>query len=213
MRIRSHSGIMWVSFTAAGAVTLGMVGAFWKLKAAEAGGVPTGLMVFLGVFGFVGLMLLYAGLKGLFGLWRHGTWELECPDGGGVIGQRLPVTIFPAKPMTVDGEVEWRLRCIERQVARFRHRDGTVNTQTTGSTLWETGGKTRVATLTPQHGMTVDLQLPDNGKASREQPTGSSIIWQVNVVVPVPGGSSIESVFDVPVRQPAGVSSDGWQPA
>jgi hypothetical protein len=204
MRIQSQSWVLPVSFVAAAAVALALIGGFWKLKSAEAGGVPTGLTIVLGIFGLVGLGLLYAGLKSLVSLWRHGSWSLDCQDGGGVLGQRLPVTILPAKPITVDGEVEWRLRCIERNVTRHRQRSGGTHTHTTGSTLWETGGTLRVTTLTPQHGMTFDLPLPENGMASREQRTGTSIIWQVNVVVPILGGGSHESFFDVPVRQPGG---------
>lgn len=213
MRIRSHSWVLPGSFIAASAVTLGLIGTFWKLKSAEAGGVPTGLMIVLSIFGLTGVLLLYAGLKTLFSLVRHGTWSLDCQDGGGVLGQRFPVTILPAKPITVDGEVQWKLRCIERHVARHREHSGGTHTHTTGSTLWETGGTLRVTTLTPQHGMTIDLQLPETGVASRDQQTGSSIIWQVNVVVPILGGGSHESVFDVPVRQPAGARTDGRLPA
>ena len=101
MRIRSHSWVLPVSFIAASAVILGLIGTFWRLKAAEAGGVPTGLMIVLSIFGLTGVLLLYAGLKTLFGLVRHGTWSLDCQDGGGVLGQRFPVTILPAKPITV----------------------------------------------------------------------------------------------------------------
>ena len=94
-------------------------------------------------------------------------------------------------------------------MARHRQHSGGTHTHTTGSTLWETGGTMRVTTLTPQHGMTIALQLPETGVASRDQQTGSSIIWQVTVIVPILGGDSHESVFDVPVRQPAGARTDG----
>lgn len=94
MRIRSHSWVVPASMTAAAIVTLGLIGTFAKLKAAS-GGVPTGLAVMLSIFGLAGVLLAYAGPKGLIGLARHGSWTLECRDGGGVFGEALPVRILP----------------------------------------------------------------------------------------------------------------------
>jgi hypothetical protein len=74
--------------TGAAIVTLGLIGTFAKLKAAS-GGVPTGLAVMLSIFGLAGLGLAYAGIKGLIGLARHGSWTLECVTAAACSAKRF----------------------------------------------------------------------------------------------------------------------------
>lgn len=205
MRIRSHSWVVPVSMTAAAIVTLGLIGTFAKLKAAS-DGVPTGLAVMLSIFGLAGVLLAYAGLKGLIGLARHGSWTLECRDGGGVFGEALPVRILPAKALTQGGEIQWRLTCIERQVdvhrkagSAERHRRSDVRT------LFQSDGTLPIGAVTPEHGFQFDLPLPAQGLSTQALSNGGSVTWQVTVLVPTAAGSH-ESVFEIPIHQPAGTA-------
>ena len=211
MRIKSHSWVVPVSMTAAAIVTLGLIGTFAKLKAAS-GDVPTGLAVVLGIFGLVGVLLAYAGLKGLIGLARHGSWTLECRDGGGVFGETLPVRILPAKATAVGGEVQWTLSCIEREVIRHRHAGSAGrHTRSNVRTLWQTSGSVRVPSISREHGLAFDVPLPVAGTSTHTLPNGSSVTWQLNVLVPT-GSGSHESVFEIPIHQPAGATADGRLP-
>jgi hypothetical protein len=198
--------------TAAAVVALGLVGTFARLKAAS-GGIPTGLAVILGIFGLVGLGLAYVGIKGLVGLVRHGSWTLECRDGGGVFGEVLPVRILPAKPVTGGGEVKWTLTCIERAVHVHR-RAGKAGTERRSDvrTLHQTSGTFRTGGITPEHGVQFDLPLPASGLSTQALSNGGSLTWQLSVVVPTDSGSH-ESVFELPIHQPAGAAASGRLPA
>lgn len=212
MRIKSHSWVVPVSMTAAAVVALGLVGTFAKLKAAS-GGLPTGLAVMLSMFGLVGLGLAYAGLKGLISLARHGSWTLECRDGGGVFGEVLPLRVLPAKRVDGGGEVKWTLTCIERAV-HVHQRAGKAGRERRSDvrTLYQTEGTFRIGAITPDHGLQFDLPLPASGLSTQALSNGGSVTWQVSVLVPT-GSGSHESVFELPIHQPAGAAGPSRLPA
>jgi hypothetical protein len=130
-----------------------------------------------------------------------------------VFGETLPVRILPAKALTQGGEVQWRLTCIERQVdvhrragSAERHRRSNVRTR------FQSEGTLRIGVVTPEHGFQFDLPLPAQGLSTQALSNGGSVTWQVTVLVPTAAGSH-ESVFETPIRQPAGATGESRRPA
>lgn len=190
MRIRSHSTGIYVAMTCAGVMALTLPGLLVYLKWAAGEGSPF-LYVAMLPFLLVGAALFVFGLRGTATGLLGGGWELDVPGPGGTIGTPLSTTLFPPRPVQVDGE----LSCQLRAVSRSDRGGGRIEMQT----LWKTQWTQPAATVHPSTGISIVLPLPSEGPSTRESANGAQYTrWQLNVSVPS-GGSEQELVFDVPV--------------
>jgi hypothetical protein len=183
---------MWLGMAAAAVPTLGLSGTFVYLMRQE-GRDSWFFYVVMAPFLLTGVLLAFFGLRALLRIVIRGSWQLEVPDQGGVLGRPLKVTLFPARERRPTEALTCRLRCIRivrssRALAR-----GNVNT------LWEKSWTTTSAVIQPQLGLALDLPLPATGEPSHMDRTGSGVQWQLNVVV-TSQGMAEEPVFDLPVR-------------
>ncbi len=185
---------MHLGMAAAGLGTLGLIGTYFYLMWA-AGRASVLLYVVVAPFMLMGSLLAFFGGRGFLRLAWLGSWQLEVPDEGGVLGQPLRATLFPRRAVTPAGDVQCRLRCV-RFVSRQRGSSSSSNT----STLWQSAWTIPAATIQPTLGLELSLPLPAAGNPTAvDRRSGSGIIWQLNVVIPSQG-SSEEPVFDLPVR-------------
>ena len=175
---------------AVGLITLGFIGTYIYLMR-QAGRDVWFFYVFVAPFLLVGGLLAFFGLRKMLSLARFGSWEIDVPAQGGVLGQPLEVTLFPARERVPTGPLTCQLRCI--RISRNRAR-GHVNT------LWTTSWTTSTALIHPLIGLRLMLPLPDDGEATNiDRCTGSGVQWQLNVLIPSEAMSE-EPVFDLPVR-------------
>ena len=196
MRIKSHAPWMYVGMTAAGVITLAMMGIFGYLMRQQ-GRDSWVLYAFLSPFVLMGAFLAYFGGRFLVRLAKTGSWQLDVPGSGGELGRPFDVTLFPSRTRVPSGELTCHLRCI--RVVRLASQ-GSSSGRADTKTLWETTWTTRAGTIHPNIGLPLSLPLPDSGEPSNmDSRTGSGTQWQLNVVVPTRGFKD-ESVFDLPVR-------------
>jgi hypothetical protein len=180
MRIKSHAPLMFLGMTAAGLMTLALVGTYFYLMWA-AGRASTLVYVFVSPFMLMGSLLAFFGGRTFLRM----AW----------LGQPLLATLFPRRAVTPTGELQCRLRCI--RVVR-RQVGGSTSSDTT--TLWQSSWTRQAATIHPTLGVELSLPLPETGQPTAvDRLSGSGTIWQLNVVIPSQG-SSEEPVFDLPVR-------------
>lgn len=193
MRIKSHAPWMWVGMAAASVPTLGLSGTFLHLMRQEGRDAWFVYMV-VAPFLMAGVLLAYFGLRGALRLLLRGSWHLEVPDEGGVLGRTLRATLYPARRERRPTEgLTCRLRCI--RIFRSSHH----STRSSVSTLWETTWTVTATVIHPQLGLALQLPLPDTDLPSQMDRGGSGVQWQLNVVIPSQGMSE-EPVFDLPVR-------------
>ncbi len=196
MRIKSHAPWMYVGMTAAGLITLTMMGIFGYLMRQQ-GRDSWVLYAFLSPFVLMGAFLAYFGGRFLVRLAMTGSWQLDVPGSGGELGRPFDVTLFPSRTRVPSGELTCHLRCIRIHKLASR---GSSAGRSDIKTLWETTWTTRAGTIHPNIGLPLSLPLPDSGEPSNmDSRTGSGTQWQLNVVVPTRGFKD-ESVFDLPVR-------------
>lgn len=192
MRIRSHAPWMWVGMAVASVPTLGLPGIFVYLMRQE-GRDSWVVYVVMAPFLLAGALLAFFGARALLRLAVRGSWQLEVPDGGGVLGRPLQARLFPTRERRPTEPLTCRLRCV--RIVRNSNASGRTNIDT----LWETTWTVPSAAIQPQLGLALRLPLPDTGEPSQMNRLGSGVQWQLNVVVPLKDGSE-EPVFDLPVR-------------
>lgn len=190
MRIKSHASSIYTGMTAAGLGALALPGAFLYLKWA-AGEATIAMHVVMAPFLLMGLLLVTLGARGVIRRLTGGAWQLDIPDAGGALGEPLAATLLPPHSVQVDGELNCRLRLVERASA------GGGRTQIT--TAWQTHWTAPVASVHPRLGVALTLPFPAQGVVTMAFAGGAGYRWQLNVAVPS-GGSTEELVFDVPVR-------------
>lgn len=196
MRIKSHAPLMYVGMTAAGVLTLSIVGIYVYLMG-QAGRASWFVYAFVSPFVLAGALLGFFGGRFLLRRAWLGSWQLDVPGTGGELGRPFAVTLFPSRTRVPSGELTCQLRCI--RVVRLASQ-GSSSGRSDTTTLWETTWTTSAGTLHPDIGLPISLPLPDSGEPSRmDRRTGSGTQWQLNVVVPT-GGVEDEAVFDLPVR-------------
>lgn len=193
MRIKSHAPWMWLGMSLASLPTLGLSSIYLYLMRQD-GRDGWFVYVFVTPFLLVGLLLGYFGLRALLRIVVRGSWQLEVPDEGGVLGHPLSATLFPTRERRPAAELTCRIRCIG--ISRNRRASARGNIVT----LWEKTWTTSTAVIHPRLGLALVLPLPDHGEPTQMDRTGSGVQWQLNVVVPWQDGSE-EPVFDVPVRR------------
>lgn len=197
MRIKSHAPWLYAGMTVAGAVTLGVMGTYQYLMR-QAGRDGWLFYAFVTPFVLAGLLLFYFGGRFLVRQARLGSWQLDVPDGGGVFGRPLAVTLLPSRQRVPSGELTCHLRCI-RIVRMAAQRSSSGRSDVT--TLWDTTWTMQAGTIHPRLGLPLSLPLPDAGLPTDiDRRTGSGVQWQLNVVVPTRGMQD-EAVFDLPVRR------------
>lgn len=193
MRIKSHAPWMWLGMAVASVPTLALPSIFIYLMRQD-GRDGWFVYAFMTPFLIVGLLLGYFGLRALLRIVVRGSWQLEVPDGGGVLGQPLSATLFPTRERRPVAALTCRLRCI--RIVRTTRGSARSNI----STLWETTWTVPAATLIqPRTGLALLLPLPDHGVPTQMDRSGSGVQWQLNVAVPFADGSD-EPVFDVPIE-------------
>lgn len=185
---------MYLGMTAAGMLTLAFIGTYFYLMWA-AGRASILLYVVVTPFMLMGSLLAFFGGRILLRTAWLGSWQLEVPDGGGVLGQPLRATLFPRRAVTPAGDLQCRLRCV-----RIVRRQGGSSSSSNTTTLWHSSWTLQSATIQPTLGLELNLPLPATGHpTSVDRVSGSGVTWQLNVVIPSQG-SSEEPVFDLPVR-------------
>jgi len=193
MRIKSHAPWMYAGMTLAGVITLGFMGTYQYLMR-QAGRDGWLFYAFVTPFVLVGVFLTLFGGRFLVRLARLGSWQLDLPDGGGVFGHPLEVTLLPSRQRVPSSELTCHLRCI--RISRSTRANSRADT----TTVWETTWTTRAGTIHPRMGLALSLPLPDSGQPTNiDRRTGSGVQWQLNVVIASQYGSE-EPVFDLPIR-------------
>ncbi|MBK7975725.1 MAG: hypothetical protein IPK07_21425 [Deltaproteobacteria bacterium] len=184
---------MWLGMTVASLPTLALPSIYLHLMRQD-GRDRWFVYAFMTPFLLVGLLLGYFGLRALLRIVVRGSWQLELPDEGGVLGHPLSATLFPTRSRSPTAELTCRVRCI--RMSRNTRASARGNIET----LWERTWTTSTAMIQPQVGFALELPLPAYGEPTQMDRTGSGVQWQLNVVVPLQDGSE-EPVFDVPVRR------------
>jgi hypothetical protein len=123
----------------------------------------------------------------------RGSWALDLPAGGGVLGRPLRATLIPSRERRPDGELTFRLRCARRS--------GGGRQRTEIATLWETTWTNRTALIHPRQGLELTVPIPESGQPTALDRHAAGVFWQLNVVIPS-GGATEEPVFDLPVSRP-----------
>lgn len=191
MRIKSHAPLMYAAMVAAAAGTLGISGTFVYLMRQE-GRATAIVYIAMAPFLLMGTFLAWFGGRGLVRAALYGSWQLDLPDGGGVIGRPLRATLIPSRERRPDGEITCRLRCARRS--------GGGKQRTEVATLWETTWTTSTALIHPRQGLELTVPIPETGQGTDLDRQAAGIFWQLNVVIPS-GGSTEEHVFDLPVSR------------
>ena len=174
--------------------TLGLPGVFLYLMRQEG---RDGWFVYavMAPFLLAGVLLGFFGVRALLRIVVRGGWQLEVPDGGGVLGRPLRATLLPGRERRPTKALACRLRCI--RIIRNSNPRGSQRSDV--NTLWEESWTATSAVIQPQLGLALDLPLPATGEPSQMDRSGSGVQWQLNVVV-TSQGMSEEPVFDLPVR-------------
>ena len=191
MRIKSHTPLMHVAMVAAAAGTLGISGTFVYLMRQE-GRATAIVYVAMAPFLLMGAFLAWFGIRGLVRTALRGSWQLDVPDGGGVLGHPLRATLIPSRERRPDGQITCRLRCARRS--------GGGKQRTEVATLWETTWTTTTALIHPRQGLELTVPMPESGQPTALDRQAAGVFWQLNVVIPS-GGATEEPVFDVPVSR------------
>ncbi len=196
MRIRSHAPVLYVGMTAAGALTLAVMGLYLSAMR-QANRDVWFVYAFASPLALVGAALAFFGGRFLLRWARLGSWQLDVPDGGGELGRPFDVTLYPTRTRMLGGELICHLRCIRiLKLPSMRSSNGRSDI----TTLWETSWTTRAGIVHPTIGLPLRLPLPASGEPSDiDGRTGAGTQWQLNVVVPTQGAND-ELVFDLPVR-------------
>ncbi len=197
MRIKSHAPLMWLGMAAASVPTLGLPSTFLYLMRQE-GRDGWFVYVVMAPFLLVGVLLAFFGLRSLLRLVVRGSWQLEVPDEGGVLGRPLRAKLLPTRARKPTEDLTCRLRCI-RIIRNSSSSRSSANARTEVKTLWEQTWQIAAGVIDPQLGLALDLPLPNTGEPSQMDRTGSGVQWQLNVVIPSQGWSE-EPVFDLPIR-------------
>lgn len=195
MRIRSHAPWMWIGMAAAGLVTLAMMSIYVYLMHQD-GRDRWFVYLFVTPFVLAGLLLTTFGLRALLRHLMHGSWTLEVPDGGGVLGSPIPATLFPRRERRPAGDLTCQMRCIRV----IRNPQASANIQALWSRMWTVSA----AVIQPATGLALELPIPDEGRATQMDLTASGVQWQLTVVVPsktASGDAADQAVFDIPVRR------------
>jgi hypothetical protein len=191
MRIKSHAPLMHAAMVAAAAGTLGISGTFVYLMRQE-GRATAIVYIAMAPFLLMGALLAWFGIRGLVRTALRGSWQLDLPDGGGVIGRPLRATLIPSRERRPDGEITCRLRCAQRS--------GGGKQRTQIATLWETTWTDRTALIHPRQGLELTVPIPESAQPTTLDRQAVGVFWQLNVVIPS-GGATEEPVFDVPVSR------------
>ena len=196
MRIRSHAPLIHAGMTAAGVITLAFMGIYGHLMRQD-GRDGWFFYAFVSPFVLAGAALVYFGGRFLLRLALVGSWQLDVPDHGGVLGRPFDVTLFPSRTRVPTAELTCHLRCI--RIVKLAAQGSSAG-RSDITTLWETTWAIRAGTLHPRIGLPLSLPLPDTGAPTNVDPrSGAGTQWQLNVVVPTRGVTD-EPVFDLPVR-------------
>jgi hypothetical protein len=189
MKIRSRTPVLAAAFAAASVVTLALTGTLLYLKHRE-GELGGCLVAFLAPFVLAGIGLAALAVRELVGIARYGTWELECRDGGGVVGEPLEVRIRPGRPVEPTGEATLTVSCV---AAAARHSgQATVLGQSASSVA--SGSH-----VDPRAGFATTLELPARLPPSTDPGAGQAILWQLTVEMPARRGD-VHVTFVLPVR-------------
>ena len=195
MRIKSHAPVMHLGMAAAGLGTLGLIGTYAYLMWAN-GRAGILLSVVVAPFLMMGSLLAFFGVRGFIRQAWLGSWQLEIPDEGCVLGQRVSARLFPRREVVPTGELQCRLRCVRFVPHQDRHTASGSNV----TTLWHLSWTMPSATIHPTRGLSLSLQLPETGQPTViDRKGGVNFTWQLNVVI-ASAGRSEEPVFDLPVR-------------
>lgn len=148
-------------------------------------------------FLLVGSALAFFGVRGFVRLAWSGSWQIEIPDGGCVLGHPVSATLFPRRVVTPTGELQCSLRCVRFVPRRDRHSPSGSN----ATTLWQSAWAMPPATIHPTTGLALTLPFPETGEPTViDRKGGVNVTWQLNIAISSDGISE-EPVFDLPVRR------------
>ena len=195
MRIKSQTTFVAAMLLFLGVVMIAMpAGMFYGFS--KDGPVPGGVWFIAALFGSLGLLFAYLSAKQLVRRFRFGGWEVECPDGGGHLGQPLEVKLVPPQVVTPTGEVEVNLTCIQSTGSRSSSQRSGATRGT--ATLFDTKWSLRPGTLHPQMGLPLTLPLPEFGLGSTRS-RGTNVEWKLSVKVPADGATH-DMEFEIPIN-------------
>jgi hypothetical protein len=202
MKIRSGTKRLFAALLAASFVTLSLTGTFLYLKHRE-GELGGCLIAFLAPFLLVGVGLALLALRELVGMMRYGTWELECPDGGGVAGEPLAVTIRPGRQIQPTGPVKLTVRCVE-VISHPAPQGSRSGSQTQSTVVARVESQVVTGQLVdPRSGFAATLQPPVHPAPAVAAMFGGERVlhWQLVVEVPARDGDA-HLTFELPIRDP-----------
>lgn len=195
MRIKSHAPSLYLSMAAAGVVTLAFIGTYTYLMWAD-GRAGMLVAIFVTPFLLVGSSLAFFGTRSFVRQAWFGSWQLEIPDEGCLLGRTASVTLHPRRATTLTEALQCRLRCVRFVPRRDSHSPSGSNV----SPLWQSSWSVAPTALDPTRGLELSLPFPETGEPTRiDRKGGANVVWQLNVVITSAEGSE-EPVFDLPVR-------------
>ena len=158
------------------------------------------VVVVMTPFVLAGLGLAALAVREAVRILRHGTWAVEIPDGGGRVGEPLPVRIYPARLSTATGPMQLTLRCRESTTHHSRGTQGS-ETNTMSRTLGSVEVQLTPGALDPRSPVAATLDVPHGlPPSSGQNALGVTIAWQLIVEVPTTEGDAF-TTFDLPVAR------------
>ena len=167
------------------------------------GPVPPGVWIVGALFAPLGLLLAVFGARHLLQRARFGGWTLECPEGGGRLGQPLGVTLMPPRVVTPSTDVECTLVCF--------HSSGVASSTQPGAgrasgKMFDHTWSLRAGTVHPDIGLPITLDLPAFGFPSTRGRQGT-VEWKLSVTTSA-DGLTHRMEFELPVQAGAAPGDD-----
>jgi hypothetical protein len=167
------------------------------------GSVPPGVWIVAALFSPPGFLLAVFGARQLLQRARFGGWTLECPEGGGRLGQPLVVTLLPPKVVTPSTDVECRLVCFQSSGVPSSTQPGAGRAS---GRMFDHGWALRAGTMHPGIGLPITLDLPTLGFPSKRGRRGT-VEWKLSVTTSADGRTH-RMEFELPVQAGASLRDD-----
>jgi hypothetical protein len=194
VRIKSQTSLVAGLLLLAGVVMIAM--AFGLIYGfGKDGPVPPGVWMVAALLTPLGLLLAISSARQLLLRARFGGWTLECPDGGGRIGQPLVVTLMPPRVVTPSADLACTLVCFHSSGVSSSTRSGAGRAS---GKMFDHTWAVRAGTVHPETGLPITLDLPAVGFPSTRGRQGT-VEWKLSVTTTADGRTH-RMEFELPVQ-------------
>jgi hypothetical protein len=202
VRIKSQTSLVAALLLFAGMVMMAMAsGPIYGFG--KDGPVPSGVWIVAALFAPLGLLLAFFGARQLLQRARFGGWTLECPEGGGQLGQPLVVTLMPPRVVTPTTDVECSMVCFHSSSVRSSTQPGAGRAS---GKMFDHTWLLDAGTIHPDVGLPITLDLPAFGFPSTRG-RQATVEWKLSVTTSADGRTH-RMEFELPVQAGAAPPGD-----